>query len=197
MIATFEGFAGYHDHTYSNAQKACIILWGRTMYRNRDALPSGSWMPPHDFALQLFDIYVEEAYARGPRLQAMTEVFDEGCYPSGIEEAFGIKPPDGWPPRLPFLTAETYDYIMDTACQPAEYDMTLYNYGDFIELGESFVWVSCATPENAHRYTSWGKEHVFLLPEGTPVIDADGLADKDEWIVRWSVLDKHRVERDT
>lgn len=151
--------------SYTPEQRAALQLWGDTMYLDQHALPSG----PGNLR-GLANDFAEYSTARSA---------GDSESASDLAEWFAEGASKG---RVPHLTREAYDSLLQGAERTLTEPLTVYRSGSTYPGG----WSSTTLQKGAYEHL--GPETAYTLPAGSPVIFASGLADKGEVIVRANLL---------
>lgn len=158
-----------YKNGYSKIQYAMIRLWGGILYLEYDNLPSGSGnlkaiSEDIDDYLDALEQHDEDL------IEELEEWFQEGAYKN--DKAC--------------LTKTLYDEIMHSAEREIDSELIVYKSGN--KTGDSDRWKSFTTDKDG--YSHLGNQTTYILPKGTKVIYADGIADKNEIIIHSKNLPK-------
>lgn len=149
----------------------CYTPMGFFLYMDYDYLPSGSGDIKElnnqiEYYIELINKNDEE------------EILD---FDDWVQEGMSIN-------GKKILTKNLYDKIMKSAQYSIKTPLTVYKTG--INNNNKKRWIS--TTLNKGLYKNWeGEEQEYVLPKGTKVIHADGIADNKEVIIHSTELKKY------
>ena len=176
-IKVFENFIKESGVDYLPWEKGLILAWGNLLYLGYHSLPENS----KKVSDSLFKSTMEDYW----RLDKDSEEFED------MSDWFSDTPPrlnDGTPLFDKGRLRDSFEVIAQK--YPAKTPLTLYRTSREAETG-----INSYTTEKG-QYSNLGyKEREYLLPIGTKVIWADGIADDNEviWNPSQEDLDKYLI----
>lgn len=176
-IKIFENFINEAEEDYIPWEKGLILAWGTLLYLGYHSLPENS----NKVSNSLFKSTMEEYW----RLDKYSEEFED------MSDWFTELPPRFKDGTTLFDKGRLRDSFEAIAQKyPTETPLTLYRTSREAEAG-----INSYTTEKG-QYSNLGyKEREYLLPIGTKVIWADGIADDNEviWGPSEKDLDEYRI----
>lgn len=164
---------------YSKIQWFFIKQWGRILYLGYRGLPSGP-ITPSGKLIEYVNEYIDI-------LKGKKSEMDEMEFEEWVQEGMSVD-------KKILLTKETLDSIFHSCEVPLKEELTVYKTGKTKFPENNPRWISVTTRED-YDYSWTGdpkNRSTYVLPKGTKVIYADGIADDNEIIIHSEELKKGR-----